>query len=85
VQPRPCCHDPVTAVAGVFKARAHAEEGEADQAKAAIGLAEEELGGAKPEDDPPFIYYFDRAVLDAHAGLASEPVNLCETHQPGNC
>lgn len=55
--------------AAIFKARAHAEAGHSSDAKAAIGMAEEELCAAKREDDPSFIYYFDRAVLDAHAGL----------------
>ncbi|HZD37522.1 MAG TPA: helix-turn-helix transcriptional regulator [Actinomycetes bacterium] len=55
---------------GAFQARAHAEAGEANRAKAAIGHAEEALHAARHEDDPPFMYYFDRAVLDGHAGLA---------------
>jgi transcriptional regulator with XRE-family HTH domain len=58
------------AYAAVFQARAQAEAGEADAARAAIDLAERELHAARPEDDPPFMYYVDQAVLDRHAGWA---------------
>jgi len=58
------------ASAAIFKARAHAEAGDGNDAKATISLAEDELRAVKREDDPSFMYYFGWAVLDAHAGLA---------------
>ncbi len=58
------------AAAAIFQARAHAEAGDRDNARAAIGLAQDRLRAANREDDPSFMYYFGWAVLDAHAGLS---------------
>jgi len=53
-----------------MKARAHAHAGEAGACERALGRAQTELAAADPADDPAFIYWFDEAVLLAHAGIA---------------
>lgn len=53
-----------------MKAHAHARAGETKGCERALGQAAAELATADPADDPEFIYWFDEAVLLAHAGIA---------------
>jgi transcriptional regulator with XRE-family HTH domain len=53
-----------------MKAHAHARAGEVQACERLLGQAGTELAAADPADNPEFIYWFDEAVLLAHAGIA---------------
>lgn len=60
----------VQALIASRQARAHARAGEHRACSHALSRAEDALNraGTDPDEDPSWVYYFDRAELDAQAG-----------------